>query len=84
MENRALGRTGVTVSSLCLGTVLFGEWGTKDFEAATRTRSTVTYPGLTERARTRRSRRRSTAGQSVAHPRAHPSLPKPSCAAGSP
>jgi len=30
MENRLLGRTGVEVSPLCLGTMMFGEWGNKD------------------------------------------------------
>ena len=32
MEYRRLGRTGVTVSSLCLGAMMFGEWGTRDHE----------------------------------------------------
>ncbi|GIM93908.1 hypothetical protein Ato02nite_057010 [Paractinoplanes toevensis] len=30
MELRPLGRTGVHVSKLCLGTMMFGQWGTKD------------------------------------------------------
>ncbi|HEV8570739.1 MAG TPA: aldo/keto reductase [Actinoplanes sp.] len=30
MEYRPLGRTGVSVSKLCLGTMMFGDWGTKD------------------------------------------------------
>jgi len=30
MEHRMLGRTGVSVSKLCLGTMMFGDWGTKD------------------------------------------------------
>lgn len=30
MELRSLGRTGVQVSKLCLGTAMLGEWGTKD------------------------------------------------------
>ena len=30
MEHRPLGRTGVSVSKLSLGTMMFGEWGTKD------------------------------------------------------
>src|SRR5664279_850432 len=30
MEQRILGRTGVSVSKLCLGAMMFGEWGTKD------------------------------------------------------
>jgi aryl-alcohol dehydrogenase-like predicted oxidoreductase len=32
MELRPLGRTGVQVSKLCLGTMMFGEWGTKDHD----------------------------------------------------
>ncbi len=32
MQQRPLGRTGVSVSSLCLGTMMFGEWGTKDHD----------------------------------------------------
>jgi aryl-alcohol dehydrogenase-like predicted oxidoreductase len=30
MQNRILGRTGVSVSPLCLGTMMFGAWGNKD------------------------------------------------------
>ena len=30
MQNRILGRTGVSVSPLCLGTMMFGPWGNKD------------------------------------------------------
>lgn len=30
MEYRALGRTGVQVSPLCLGTMMFGPWGNDD------------------------------------------------------
>ena len=30
MEHRALGRTGVQVSPLCLGTMMFGSWGNPD------------------------------------------------------
>lgn len=30
MEHRLLGRTGVSVSKLCLGAMMFGEWGTRD------------------------------------------------------
>jgi aryl-alcohol dehydrogenase-like predicted oxidoreductase len=36
MEYRRLGRSGVTVSSLCLGTMMFGGWGTKDHEESIR------------------------------------------------
>src|SRR3954471_24436526 len=32
MQLRPLGRTGVSVSNLCLGTMMFGEWGTKDHD----------------------------------------------------
>jgi aryl-alcohol dehydrogenase-like predicted oxidoreductase len=30
MEHRQLGRTGVSVSKLCLGAMMFGDWGNKD------------------------------------------------------
>lgn len=36
MELRPLGRTGVQVSPLCLGAMMFGEWGTKDREESVR------------------------------------------------
>ena len=36
MELRPLGRTGVQVSPLCLGAMMFGEWGTKDHDDSTR------------------------------------------------
>jgi aryl-alcohol dehydrogenase-like predicted oxidoreductase len=32
MEYRQLGRTGVRVSNLCLGAMMFGDWGTKDHD----------------------------------------------------
>ncbi|MET3423984.1 aryl-alcohol dehydrogenase-like predicted oxidoreductase [Actinoplanes tereljensis] len=32
MELRPLGRTGVHVSKMCLGTMMFGDWGTKDHD----------------------------------------------------
>jgi aryl-alcohol dehydrogenase-like predicted oxidoreductase len=36
MEYRNLGRTGVQVSPLCLGTMMFGEWGNKDVDDSIR------------------------------------------------
>jgi aryl-alcohol dehydrogenase-like predicted oxidoreductase len=33
MEQRTLGRTGVNVSSLCLGAMMFGAWGEPDHDA---------------------------------------------------
>jgi aryl-alcohol dehydrogenase-like predicted oxidoreductase len=36
MEYRRLGRTGVTVSKLCLGAMMFGDWGTKDHDESIR------------------------------------------------
>ena len=30
MQNRVIGRTGVSVSPLCLGTMMFGPWGNAD------------------------------------------------------
>src|SRR5947208_7953123 len=32
MECRPLGRTGVSVSKLCLGAMMFGDWGTRDHD----------------------------------------------------
>src|SRR6188472_2829883 len=36
MEHRTLGRTGVSVSKLCLGAMMFGEWGNTDHEDSVR------------------------------------------------
>src|SRR3954465_2515086 len=36
MEHRTLGRTGVRVSKLCLGTMMFGAWGNQDHEDSVR------------------------------------------------
>jgi aryl-alcohol dehydrogenase-like predicted oxidoreductase len=36
MEQRRLGSTGVWVSTLCLGTMMFGDWGTKDHDESIR------------------------------------------------
>jgi aryl-alcohol dehydrogenase-like predicted oxidoreductase len=36
MEYRPLGRTGVQVSKLCLGTMMFGAWGNSDHEDSVR------------------------------------------------
>ncbi len=36
MEHRPLGRTGVSVSQLCLGTMMFGSWGNPDHEESIR------------------------------------------------
>src|SRR3954454_16976380 len=36
MEHRPLGRTGVQVSPLCLGTMMFGDWGNKDHDDSVR------------------------------------------------
>src|SRR5258706_1036510 len=32
MKNRTLGRTGVKVSPLCLGAMMFGSWGNRDHD----------------------------------------------------
>ena len=32
MEYRTLGRTGLKVSPLCLGAMMFGAWGTQDHD----------------------------------------------------
>jgi aryl-alcohol dehydrogenase-like predicted oxidoreductase len=36
METRTLGRTGVRVSSLCLGAMMFGDWGNRDHDESIR------------------------------------------------
>lgn len=36
MEYRPLGRSGIEVSPLCLGTMMFGDWGNKDHDDAIR------------------------------------------------
>jgi aryl-alcohol dehydrogenase-like predicted oxidoreductase len=36
MENRSLGRTGVSVSPLCLGAMMFGAWGETDHDESIR------------------------------------------------
>jgi aryl-alcohol dehydrogenase-like predicted oxidoreductase len=36
MDLRHLGRTGVQVSKLCLGAMMFGDWGTKDHDESIR------------------------------------------------
>ncbi|HET7571814.1 MAG TPA: aldo/keto reductase [Gaiellaceae bacterium] len=36
MEHRPLGRTGIQVSSLCLGTMMFGAWGNPDHDDSIR------------------------------------------------
>jgi aryl-alcohol dehydrogenase-like predicted oxidoreductase len=36
MQTRYLGKTGVSVSTLCLGAMMFGEWGTKDHNESIR------------------------------------------------
>jgi aryl-alcohol dehydrogenase-like predicted oxidoreductase len=36
MEQRPLGRTGVSVSNLCLGTMMFGAWGEPDHDESIR------------------------------------------------
>src|ERR1043166_8166303 len=36
MEHRILGRTGVSVSNLCLGAMMFGAWGNPDHDESIR------------------------------------------------
>lgn len=47
MEQRTLGRTGIQVSSLCLGTMMFGEWGNPDEAACQRIVHTALDDGVT-------------------------------------
>src|SRR4051794_2303261 len=36
MEQRTLGRTGIKVSPLCLGAMMFGAWGNRDHDDSVR------------------------------------------------
>lgn len=36
MQTRYLGKTGVSVSNLCLGAMMFGQWGTRDHDESIR------------------------------------------------
>ena len=36
MEQRVLGRTGISVSELCLGAMMFGAWGNPDHDESIR------------------------------------------------
>ncbi len=47
MEQRQLGRTGVSVSKLCLGAMMFGDWGTKDHDESIRIIHRALEAGIT-------------------------------------
>jgi aryl-alcohol dehydrogenase-like predicted oxidoreductase len=47
MEQRRLGSTGVWVSQLCLGTMMFGQWGTKDHDESIRIIHRAVDAGIT-------------------------------------
>jgi aryl-alcohol dehydrogenase-like predicted oxidoreductase len=47
MQQRRLGTTGVWVSELCLGTMMFGEWGTKDHDQSIRVIHRALEAGIT-------------------------------------
>lgn len=47
MDNRLLGRTGVSVSPLCLGTMMFGPWGNDDVDDSIRIIRTALDAGIT-------------------------------------
>jgi len=46
MRYRTLGRTGLEVSELCLGTMMFGDWGNRDEADCTRMLRTVLDAGI--------------------------------------
>ena len=46
MEHRTLGRTGVHVSPLCLGAMMFGYWGNKDHQESNRIIETALEAGI--------------------------------------
>lgn len=47
MEHRLLGRTGVSVSQLCLGAMMFGAWGEPDHDASIRIIHAALDAGIT-------------------------------------
>lgn len=47
MEHRTLGRTGMQVSTLCLGTMMFGDWGNPDEGECTRMVHAALDAGIT-------------------------------------
>jgi aryl-alcohol dehydrogenase-like predicted oxidoreductase len=47
MEQRILGRTGMSVSKLCLGAMMFGSWGNPDHEASIRIVHAALDAGIT-------------------------------------
>ena len=47
MEQRILGRTGVSVSKLCLGTMMFGAWGNPDHDDSIRIIHAALDAGIT-------------------------------------
>src|SRR5262245_26996431 len=46
MEYRSLGRTGIHVSPLCLGAMMFGAWGEPDHQASIKTIHTALDAGI--------------------------------------
>jgi aryl-alcohol dehydrogenase-like predicted oxidoreductase len=46
MEQRPLGRTGVTVSQFCLGAMMFGSWGNPDHDESIRMIHTALDAGI--------------------------------------
>ena len=59
MEHRPLGRTGVSVSKLCLGAMMFGAWGNPDHDESIR----IIHARARRRDQLRRHRRRLLAGR---------------------
>ncbi len=59
MEHRRLGRTGIWVSKLWLGTMMFGDWGTRDHDESIR----IIHRALEAGIKLRRHRRRLFAGR---------------------
>jgi aryl-alcohol dehydrogenase-like predicted oxidoreductase len=47
MRYQLLGRTGVTVSRMCLGAMMFGAWGNRDHDESTRIIHTALDAGIT-------------------------------------
>ena len=69
MDYRSLGRTGMQVSPLCLGAMMFGAWGEPDHDTSVRIihpRWTPASTSSTPPTSTRRASRRSIVGKALA------------------
>jgi aryl-alcohol dehydrogenase-like predicted oxidoreductase len=67
MEYQPLGRTGVRVSKLCLGAMMFGDWETKITMAVSRSFAERSAPGSTSSTRPTSIRAASCISRAIAN-----------------